>query len=180
LLPASGFRSAEFRFIEFRSTRIDDLLVLEYEQEAPLTDNIEDVLEHVYWRKGATELASGKKTLTLRQFEDKYLAEFCRLVKASQATNLWSYYKHYFSGENNEELIATMRNYDALVNIHWRLSHLKSAVKYLNKKPENIAATGGTNWQQYLPPHFQKVIFFPYLWSETEKKEWGRVLFDQN
>ena len=52
--------------------------------------------------------------------------------------------------------------------------HYKSAVRYLHKNPEDIAATGGTNWQKYLPPRFQKRVFYPELWSETEINEWGK------
>jgi len=47
--------------------------------------------------------------------------------------------------------------------------------QYLKKDPEDIKATGGTNWQKYLPPRFQKIIFFPELWSEKEKEEWGKA-----
>jgi tryptophan 2,3-dioxygenase len=45
----------------------------------------------------------------------------------------------------------------------------------LQRNPEDIKATGGTNWQKYLPPRFQKIIFFPELWTEQEKEEWGKV-----
>jgi tryptophan 2,3-dioxygenase len=63
---------------------------------------------------------------------------------------------------------------DVNVNINWPLSHYKSAVRYLQKDPEDIAATGGTNWQKYLPPRFQKRIFYPELWSEEEQTNWGK------
>ena len=52
--------------------------------------------------------------------------------------------------------------------------HYKSAVRYLQQDPSDIAATGGTNWQKYLPPRFQKRIFYPTIWSEKEKEEWGK------
>ena len=80
------------------------------------------------------------------------------------------------SGEGGHVSLAaqTQREFDVLANINWPLSHYKSAVRYLQKDPEDIAATGGTNWQKYLPPRFQKVIFFPELWSENEKEEWGK------
>jgi tryptophan 2,3-dioxygenase len=55
------------------------------------------------------------------------------------------------------------------------LAHLKSAARYLHKAPEDIKATGGTNWQKYLPPRFQRIMFFPTLWSETEKSDWGKA-----
>jgi tryptophan 2,3-dioxygenase len=59
------------------------------------------------------------------------------------------------------------------------LAHLKSAGHYLQRNPEDIKATGGTNWQKYLPPRFQKIIFFPELWTEQEKEEWGKVAIDK-
>ena len=60
------------------------------------------------------------------------------------------------------------------VNVNWPLVHYKSAVRYLSTKDEDIDATGGTNWQKYLPPRFQKRIFFPVLWSNEEQNNWGR------
>ena len=66
-----------------------------------------------------------------------------------------------------------LREHDLNVNVRWSLSHYRSAVRYLDAKPKEIEATGGTNWQKYLPPRFQKVVFFPELWSEEEKEGWG-------
>lgn len=53
-----------------------------------------------------------------------------------------------------------MKQFDLKANVLWPLAHYKSAVRYLQRDPVDIAATGGTNWQKYLPPRFQKVIFF--------------------
>jgi len=58
--------------------------------------------------------------------------------------------------------------------VEWPLAHYRTTVRYLQKSPSDIAATGGTNWQQYLPPRFQKIMFFPDLWSSQEKEEWGK------
>ncbi len=52
--------------------------------------------------------------------------------------------------------------------------HYKSAVRYLERNPDAIAATGGTNWQQYLPPKFQRRIFYPQLWTAQELQDWGK------
>ncbi|HYC87267.1 MAG TPA: tryptophan 2,3-dioxygenase, partial [Chryseosolibacter sp.] len=60
------------------------------------------------------------------------------------------------------------------------LAHLKSAGRYLKKDPEDIKATGGTNWQKYLPPRFQRRMFFPELWSDAEKSEWGLAAIKRN
>jgi len=49
----------------------------------------------------------------------------------------------------------------------------------LQKSPEDIKATGGTNWQKYLPPRFQRIMFFPELWNDEEKANWGRAAFER-
>jgi tryptophan 2,3-dioxygenase len=72
-----------------------------------------------------------------------------------------------------ETLKTLLRQHDLNVNVRWRLSHFRSAVRHLDRKPQTIAATGGTNWQQYLPPRHQRVIFFPQLWTEEELIAWG-------
>ena len=73
-------------------------------------------------------------------------------------------------------MIQALKQNDVNVNINWPLAHYKSAVQYLNKgQAADIVATGGTNWQKYLPPRFQKRIFYPELWSDQEKDEWGRA-----
>jgi tryptophan 2,3-dioxygenase len=45
-------------------------------------------------------------------------------------------------------------------------------------KSSDVAATGGTNWQQYLPPRFQKRIFYPTIWSNEEIELWGKSWVD--
>jgi tryptophan 2,3-dioxygenase len=175
LLPASGFQSAQYRLIEICST---DMINLVNERDKPAvhnTQNIDELLEKLYWRSGATELATGKKTLTLQQFETKYMDEFRSTGTAYATKNLYQLYKKYFSG--SEEVIERLREFDTLANVLWPLAHMKSASHYLEKDPEDIKATGGTNWQKYLPPRFQRIIFFPELWSEQEKQEWGKAAF---
>jgi tryptophan 2,3-dioxygenase len=39
---------------------------------------------------------------------------------------------------------------------------------------ERKAATGGSNWEKYLHPAFQKRIFFPSLYSQEELENWGK------
>jgi tryptophan 2,3-dioxygenase len=178
LLPASGFQSAQYRLIEMASTDLKQLLQSEhrmsFDEEAP----IEAMMEKIYWNEGATELASGKKTLTLRQFEDKYLDLFIRQCTDYRKINLYALFqRHFGSAAADSALVQEMRKFDVLANVTWRLAHYKSAVRYLHKDPEFIAATGGTNWQKYLPPRFQKVIFFPSLWTEEEIENWGRQFF---
>jgi len=176
LLPASGFQSAQYRLIELRATDMINL-VDPTSRESMVGKPLEQQMEKLYWRSGATELASGKKTLTLRQFEEKYMEGFLETAEAHAGKNLLHLYRKHFEGK--PEIIRRLREFDALANVFWPLSHMKSAARYLKKDPEDIKATGGTNWQKYLPPRFQKIHFFPTLWTEAEKAEWGRAAVDK-
>jgi tryptophan 2,3-dioxygenase len=173
LLPASGFQSVQFRTIEIASTDFNNLL--NPEGKAIESTDWAERFKHIYWLQGATELASGRKTYTLVQFEKKYGAKLIEKAKDYDHSNLAKKIGELVAnGAATEELITRVKKYDVLVNITWRLMHLRSAVQYLHKEPAAIAATGGTNWQDYLPPKFQKRSFFPELWSEAEMQEWGK------
>lgn len=175
LLPASGFQSAQYRLIEIYSTDLHNLVEHVERINLDPSGTLEEMFQHFYWRKGATELASGKTTLTLRQFEEKYADIFLDDLNEYREKNIWRIYKNNFAGQEDEEMISAMRKFDALANLYWPLAHYKAAVRHLHKSPEDLKATGGTNWQKYLPPRFQKIIFFPELWSEKEHEEWGKA-----
>lgn len=175
LLPASGFQSAQYRFIEMYSTDFINLVAKDHRSNYTVNSSIEEMYEHIYWKAGATELATGKKTLTLIQFEERYQKEFLELGEACKHRNLWQVYLRLSAEEQKlPEVVEVLRHNDTNVNVNWPLAHYKSAVRYLNKDSADIAATGGTNWQKYLPPRFQKRIFYPALWSDQEKEEWGK------
>ncbi|MEN9399782.1 MAG: hypothetical protein RL632_883 [Bacteroidota bacterium] len=175
LLPASGFQSAQYRLIEIYSTDFLHLVNKDVRQNYSYDSSIPDMYEFIYWKAGATELSTGKKTLTLIQFEERYQEEFIKHGEACRSRNLWQVYKRLTPEEQqSEKVIATLRQNDINVNINWPLAHYKSAVRYLNRDTDDIAATGGTNWQKYLPPRFQKRIFYPALWTAQEQEEWGK------
>lgn len=175
LLPASGFQSAQYRMIEICSTNIKNLVAVNKRDALKGDEDISTLFEHIYWKNGATEIETGKKTLTLRQFERKYSDELIALAKEYSNTNLWAKYSSLSKKDQaQEELIKQLRQLDINVNVNWPLSHYKSAVRYLAAKEGDAPATGGTNWQKYLPPRFQKRIFYPELWSADEKANWGR------
>lgn len=175
LLPASGFQSAQYRMIELFATDIDKLIAKQHRDQINYDNEIAAILPYLYWKQGANELATGKKTLTLRQFELKYDEEFIRIINDHKHKNLYARYRTLSDEEQkNEELIAQMRLFDHQANVMWPLMHYRSAVRYLNRNPNVIAATGGSNWQKYLPPQHQHIIFFPELWTQEEKNEWGK------
>ncbi len=177
LLPSSGFQSVQYRMIELRSTNIGNLNT---EQESATT-SIEKSFDQLYWQLGANDLSSGQKTYTLSQFQKKYKKRLLKLAHKMQNLNLLSKYDSLSKEDKqNQELINLLKEYDVNININWKLAHYKSAVKYLHAKNKDIAATGGTNWQQYLPPRFQKIIFFPKLWTVKEKENWGKKWVESN
>lgn len=176
LLPASGFQSAQYRKIEFLATDLVHLVHKDFRNSLAGNESIEELYAQIYWKKGATELASGKKTLTLRQFEENYDTEFIKLALKHKNNNLWKWYKNLSEREQNDEkLLNIMQALDLNVNVNWPLAHYKTAAKYLAKDDKEVEATGGTNWKKYLPPNFQQRIFFPSLWSQNEIEDWGKT-----
>ena len=90
-----------------------------------------------------------------------------RAVSACKPRKVWS----------GPLLLLELKRFDSFANIMWPLSHYKTAVKHLLKNSEVTSSTGGTNWRKYLPPKYRKVIFFPELWSQEEKDNWGKSWF---
>ncbi|MFA6247035.1 MAG: tryptophan 2,3-dioxygenase family protein [Mucilaginibacter sp.] len=175
LLPASGFQSGQYRMIEIHATDFINLVIAD-QREALGNQPIESQFEQIYWKYGATELSTGKKTLTLNQFEKKYAKTFIELGKSVVNTNFNALLQQFqYKGESTKALEDELRQLDVNVNVNWPLCHYKSAVRYLNRDPEDIKATGGTNWQKYLPPRFQRRIFYPSLWSAEQLENWGKA-----
>lgn len=172
LLPSSGFQSAQYRMIEIMSTDAHNIIHLEKRAALKSTAKVDDIFDNLYWQYGAKELATGEKTLTLKSFEKKYGKELKELIENYSSKNLWK--KYQACSDKDEGLKQLLRTLDLKANVFWPLAHYKSAVKYLQRDPVDIAATGGTNWQKYLPPRFQKVIFYPELWTSQEIDEWGK------
>ena len=175
LLPASGFQSAQYREIEIYSTDFINLVARDVRSTFDSNASIEAMYEQIYWKYGATEIETGNKTLTLTQFEEKYEHSFLALGKHCKSRNLWQVYLNLSEADQaDEEVKKALRTNDLNVNVYWPLAHYKSAVRYLSRKDVDVAATGGTNWQKYLPPKFQKRIFYPSLWSAEEIDQWGK------
>ncbi|WP_142684948.1 tryptophan 2,3-dioxygenase family protein [Chitinophaga polysaccharea] len=174
LLPASGFQSAQYRMIEIYSTELIQLATAG-KRDALKHASLAEQFEYIYWKYGASELSTGKQTLTLQQFIAKYAGQLLQLAQNNTDRNFSSLYKTLQQrGEDMSAVEEELRKLDLFVNVEWPLSHYKSAVRYLERDPVDIAATGGTNWQKYLPPRFQKRIFYPYLWTEEQVEQWGK------
>ncbi|TAE45516.1 MAG: tryptophan 2,3-dioxygenase [Cytophagales bacterium] len=172
LLPSSGFQSAQFRKIEICMTDFAHLLTPENYEKAAFAAPIDDIFDFLYWKQGASDQKTSKETITSIHFQQKYRQDFVELAENYRQKNLWQLFLEL---DRPKEVIEPLKSIDSLMNIEWRLAHFKSAVKYLkNTKGEATEATGGTNWQKYLPPRFQKIIFYPELWTNQEKENWGK------
>ena len=172
LTPASGFQSAQYRLIEFASTDIINLVDRRYRDGMDVS-NVENAFEHLYWQAAGKNHHTGQKSALLGNFEKKYKAEFLDTIQKNRNLNLWHLYNQLPEAErNNQTLVNAMRHYDYTVNVTWVMAHLNAARKYLG----NAEATGGSDWQKYMHPKYQKRIFFPGLWSTAELENWGADL----
>ena len=108
--------------------------------------------------------------MLLSNFDKRYLEEFITFMKDYNTTNLWTKFKQLpIEDQQNNELVKAMRHYDYTVNIKWVMAHLNAAKKYIGDGD----ATGGSEWQKYMHPKYQRRIFFPELWSKEELENWG-------
>ncbi|NNK80585.1 MAG: tryptophan 2,3-dioxygenase, partial [Flavobacteriales bacterium] len=48
-----------------------------------------------------------------------------------------------------------------------------AAYHYLNSGEKKAEATGGSAWEKYMHPKYQKRIFFPSVWTDEEIENWG-------
>jgi len=177
LLPASGFQSVQYRMIEIHCTQLKNLVKYEVRNDF-INQSLEEQYQNLYWKFGNLELSTGKKTLTLQIFENKYDKQLYQLAFMLEKNNLNFLLEKMIGNQSiTPGLIDAFKELDLNANVYWCLSHYKSAVRYLQQDPEVIKATGGTNWQKYLPPKHQNIQFFPILWSDEEKQNWGKNEF---
>ncbi|QNH63970.1 tryptophan 2,3-dioxygenase family protein [Hymenobacter sediminicola] len=175
LMPASGFQSVQYRMIEIASTNIDNLLDKEKRRLLGEAAAHDELMGCIYWKAGATVEETGAKALTLVQFEEKYTQQLVAHAAEYHERNVWSVIQRLPAEEReNPRLLRQMKQLDVNVNVNWPLMHFKSAVRYLERHPTSLAATGGTNWKKYLPPKFQRRIFYPQIWTEQELEDWGK------
>jgi tryptophan 2,3-dioxygenase len=175
LAPASGFQSAQFRFIEFYCTRVPNLINQKGKERLPASPGLEDYFEQLYWKDAGYNRQTGEKSLTLLQFEEKYQADFMQLARALEGNTLEDQVERLqAAGMMTESLLQKLKELDKMYNIEWPKVHLNTAKHYLDSKGENKAATGGSEWKKYLHPMYQQRKFFPSIWSVEELAMWGR------
>ncbi|MGB5236870.1 MAG: tryptophan 2,3-dioxygenase family protein [Flavobacteriaceae bacterium] len=179
LLPSSGFQSAQYRMIEIYATPMENLVDPEIRSDFSDQDSIETLYEQIYWKRGVLDKKTGEKTLTLKQFEYRYTPRFIRIAKAVKGKTMFHKYLELVEhNKHTKALTDTFKTMDINANVNWPLVHLGSAYRYLDRENDTIEATGGTNWKEYLPPSFQKVAFFPNLYTKQELNNWGKQWVD--
>lgn len=160
LLPASGFQSVQYRKIELSSTHLKNLVKTD-ERDMLKGYGLNEMYAKLYWKYGNLALKSGEKTLTLKQFEEQYDATLFDLAQKRKETNLCAQREKWPNAlKEDEDLLEAFKTFDKLANLEWPRQHLKAAVYHLHQEPEVIKATGGTNWQDYLPPKKQNIFYF--------------------
>ena len=175
LMPASGFQSVQYRMIEIASTDLSNLLDKEKRRLLGEAAAHDELMGCIYWKAGATVEDTGAKALTLVHFEQKYTQQLTAHAAHYQHRNVWSVVRRLPpEDQQHPRLLRQLKQLDINVNVNWPLMHFKSAVRYLERYPTAVAATGGTNWKKYLPPKFQRRIFYPQLWTAQELEDWGK------
>lgn len=171
LTPASGFQSAQFRILEIYCTKLENLVNSQGQERLPINPSANDYFENMYWKDAGYNRRTGKMTLTLRQFIEKYEADFKTLAEKTKGKTLEERVKQMKNP--SQELKDKLKQFDHFYNVAWPLVHLDTANHYLNSKGETKTATGGSEWQKYLHPKYQQRKFFPELWSKEEIANWG-------
>ncbi|OIQ29967.1 MAG: tryptophan 2,3-dioxygenase [Bacteroidetes bacterium MedPE-SWsnd-G2] len=175
LTPASGFQSAQYRFIEFASTELINLIDYRFRATIDRDTPYSHAFEHLYWQAAGKDYKTGGKSTLLVNFEDRYREEFLRYMESYNTKNLWTKFKSLpKEDQENEALVKAMRHYDYTVNVTWVMAHYNAAKHYIESGSEKVEATGGSDWKKYMHPRYQRRIFFPELWSEDELENWGK------
>ena len=174
LTPASGFQSAQYRKIEFASTELINLIDARFRETIDRNSSFRNAYNHLYWQAAGKNYTTGQKSTLLNLFEKKYLGDFIDFMEDYNNINLSKKFKQLPKEvQQNESLIKAMRHYDYTVNVKWVMAHYNAAAKYLGGNDKDLEATGGSSLLKYMHPKYQRRIFYPYLWSEDELKNWG-------
>ena len=174
LTPASGFQSAQYRKIEFASTELINLIDARYRDTIDRNSSFKNAYDHLYWRAAGINPKTGETSVLINLFDKKYIGDFIDFMEDYNDCNLAKKFRQLPQEiQQDETLRKAMRHYDYTVNVKWVMAHYNAAGKYLGGNEKELEATGGSSWRKYLHPKYQKRIFYPFLWSEEELKNWG-------
>jgi tryptophan 2,3-dioxygenase len=175
LFPASGFQSFQYRLIQIYATDLPNLVHFREREKLGDDEELPKLYQKLYWNLGVDSNSNQPVDSTLLNFQAKYAKLLYGKARELQEKNLNRiFHKYYSCGPDRDAAAESLKKMDVAVNVTWPTMHYCSAVKHLQKEGyEASNATGGTNWQKYLMPRYQKIIFFPELWTGPEKENWG-------
>lgn len=175
LFPASGFQSLQYRVIEALSTNALNLVSIKWRKDIVNEDTLQYKYSKIYWKRGAVDVTTGEKTITLTSFEKSYDELLLNLLSKYKNSNVYQMFqKHYADLPESSSIKLALRKFDQLANVKWPRAHYNVAMHHLARnKSEKVQSTGGTNWSKYLNPRFQKISFFPEIWKKEELEAWG-------
>ncbi|NNC83335.1 MAG: tryptophan 2,3-dioxygenase [Flavobacteriales bacterium] len=177
LSPASGFQSYQYRLIELRSTDIENLIDARYRDDYSDDWPLQEKFRKIYWQAAGVDPHTGEKSYMLEDFETKYLGKFFKTADQYEDRNLYAIYHQLVDKEGEDETVKDMmRHLDWTINVKWVMAHYNAAYHYLNSGKKKAEATGGSAWEKYMHPKYQKRIFFPSVWTDEEIENWGEGL----
>ncbi|MBO0931456.1 tryptophan 2,3-dioxygenase family protein [Fibrella aquatilis] len=173
LFPASGFQSYQYRLIQIYATDLLNLVHTQERQHLDGSETLPKLYQKLYWNLGVD--STQPVDATLLDFQAKYTKLLFGKAQELQQKNLYQVFRQHVSRSPDRDAAAeSLKKMDVAINITWPTMHYRTAVKHLHREGhEAPKATGGTNWQKYLMPRVQKIIFFPDLWTAQEKATWG-------
>ncbi len=176
LAPASGFQSLQYRLIDLHATALPHLVATAHRSQLTGYEPLDKLYRRIYWKEGAIDTKTGRKDLSLSEFEEKYDGLLLGKAARLEQRSLWSIYRRLASTYAvTDQCRTALREFDILANVKWPLVHLKAAMKHLHQASQPVESTGGTNWRKYLPPRYQQISYFPDLWTVEERDNWGRT-----
>ena len=151
-----------------------NLIDARFREDIDRSSSFKNAYNHLYWQAAGVNHKTGDKSILIKLFDKKYIGVFIDFMEDYNDCNLSLKFKNLpKEDQRNEDLIKAMRHYDYTVNVKWVMAHYNAAGKYLGGKDKDLEATGGSSWRKYMHPKYQRRIFYPYLWSEEELKNWG-------
>lgn len=167
LYPASGQQSVQFRIIEILATDLGNLVHHHLRPSVRENDTAESLYPKLYWQ------GIGHKSATLKQFDEKYYEPLISRCHKHRDNNLSFYINRRLDDIVRHDIFQSLRALDLNANVKWAMEHYNCVSLNLGKGPRDASSTGSTDWRKYLHPQYRKIIFFPSLWSEEEKENWG-------
>src|SRR5690554_376713 len=163
LAPASGFQSVSFRYVEIYCTQLKNLLNEKGRERISNQPTTAEYFEHIYWKDAGMDRKTGKKTLTLTMFEEKYQDQL--IAKADEVKGKTLEEKFAKMKNPSKELVEILQEFDQLYNVKWPMVHLETAQRSEERRVGKECRCRWSQYTKYLHPTHQQRKFFPKIWK---------------